>query len=69
MVARPDVLGCGAGLVGLGAAVAAACSGAKTMVVERMGFAGGRRRGFRDARADGRGRTRADYLFALQCQW
>ena len=38
-VARPDVLVCGAGLVGLGAAVVAARSGAKTMVVERMGFA------------------------------
>ena len=41
VVARPDVLVCGAGLAGLGAAVAAARSGAKTMVVERMGFAGG----------------------------
>ena len=41
VVARPDDLVCGAGLAGLGAAVAAARSGAKTMVVERMGFAGG----------------------------
>jgi len=41
IVAQPDVLVCGAGLAGLGAAVAAARSGAKTMVVERMGFAGG----------------------------
>ena len=41
IIARPDVLVCGAGLAGLGAAVAAARSGAKTMVVERMGFAGG----------------------------
>ena len=37
----PDVLVCGAGLAGLGAAVAAARSGAKTMNVERMGFSGG----------------------------
>ena len=41
VVARPDVLVCGAGLAGLGAAVAATRSGAKTMVIERMGFAGG----------------------------
>ena len=39
--ARPDVLVCGAGLAGIGAAVAAARGGAKTMVVERNGFAGG----------------------------
>ena len=38
---RPDVLVCGAGLAGIGAAVAAARGGAQTMVVERMGFAGG----------------------------
>src|SRR5262249_36377601 len=38
---RPDVLVCGAGCAGIGAAVAAARSGASTLVVERMGFAGG----------------------------
>jgi hypothetical protein len=41
IVATPDVLVCGAGLAGIGAAVAAARGGAKTMVVERLGFAGG----------------------------
>lgn len=41
VVATPDVLVCGAGLAGIGAAVAAARSGAKTLVVERNGFAGG----------------------------
>lgn len=41
VVARPQVLVCGAGLAGIGAAVAAARGGAKTMVVERNGFAGG----------------------------
>ncbi len=40
-VATPDVLICGSGLAGIGAAVAAARSGARTMVVERNGFAGG----------------------------
>jgi hypothetical protein len=38
---RPDVLVCGAGCAGIGAAVAAARSGASTLVVERLGFAGG----------------------------
>jgi hypothetical protein len=38
---KPDVLVCGAGLAGIGAAVAAARAGAKTMVVERCGFPGG----------------------------
>jgi glycine/D-amino acid oxidase-like deaminating enzyme len=38
---RPDVLVCGGGLAGLGAAVAAARAGADTLLVERMGFAGG----------------------------
>jgi 2-polyprenyl-6-methoxyphenol hydroxylase-like FAD-dependent oxidoreductase len=41
MAATPDVLVCGAGLAGIGAAVAAARAGARTMVVERNGFAGG----------------------------
>lgn len=41
LIAKPDVLICGAGLAGIGAAVAAARGGAKTMVVERNGFAGG----------------------------
>ena len=40
-IAHPDVLVCGAGLAGIGAAVAASRHGAKTMVVERNGFAGG----------------------------
>ena len=38
---RPDVLVCGGGLAGIGAAVAAARTGASTLLVERMGFAGG----------------------------
>ena len=41
IVARPEVLVCGAGLAGIGAAVAAARGGARTMVIDRMGFAGG----------------------------
>lgn len=41
LIAEPDVLVCGAGLAGIGAAVSAARAGAKTMVVERNGFAGG----------------------------
>lgn len=41
IIATPDVLVCGAGLAGIGAAVAAARGGAKTLVVERMGFAEG----------------------------
>lgn len=41
IIARPEVLVCGAGLAGIGAAVAAARGGAKVMVVERNGFAGG----------------------------
>src|SRR5204863_8806050 len=38
---RPDVLVCGAGCAGIAAAAAAARSGASTLVVERLGFAGG----------------------------
>ncbi len=41
IVATPDVLVCGAGLAGIGAAVAAARTGASVLVVERNGFAGG----------------------------
>jgi glycine/D-amino acid oxidase-like deaminating enzyme len=37
----PDVLVCGGGVAGLGAAAAAARAGADTLLVERMGFAGG----------------------------
>jgi hypothetical protein len=38
---QPDVLVCGGGVAGVGAAVAAARTGASTLLVERMGFAGG----------------------------
>ena len=41
VIAEPDVLICGAGCAGLGAAVAAARLGAETLVVERNGFSGG----------------------------
>ncbi len=41
VIAAPDVLVCGAGLAGLGAAVAAARQGASVWAVDRMGFAGG----------------------------
>ena len=41
IIARPQVLVCGAGLAGIGAAVAAARNGAKVMVIERNGFSGG----------------------------
>ncbi|MDA0334594.1 MAG: FAD-dependent oxidoreductase [bacterium] len=41
VVAEPDVLVCGTGLAGIGAAVAAGRNGASVMAVDRMGFAGG----------------------------
>lgn len=41
IVATPDVLVCGAGCAGIGAAVAAARHGARTMVIDRLGFGGG----------------------------
>ena len=41
VVAEPDVLVCGTGLAGVGAAVAAARNGASVMAIDRMGFAGG----------------------------
>ena len=41
VLAEPDVLVCGCGCAGTAAAIAAARTGATTMVVERMGFAGG----------------------------
>ncbi len=41
VVAEPDVLVCGTGVAGIGAAVAAARSGAKVLAVDRAGFAGG----------------------------
>lgn len=41
IIATPEVLVCGAGLAGIGAAVAAARGGATTMIIDRMGFAGG----------------------------
>ena len=41
VVAEPDVLVCGTGLAGIGAAVAAARNGVSVLAVDRMGFAGG----------------------------
>jgi len=41
VIAEPDVLVVGAGPAGIGAAVAAARLGAKTMLIERYGFMGG----------------------------
>ena len=38
IVAEPDVLVCGTGLAGIGAAVGAARNGASVMAVDRMGF-------------------------------
>lgn len=41
VVYTPEVLVCGAGPAGIGAAIAAARSGAQTMLIERYGFPGG----------------------------
>jgi NADPH-dependent 2,4-dienoyl-CoA reductase/sulfur reductase-like enzyme len=41
IIAKPDVLVVGGGAAGLGAAMAAARSGASTLLVERQGFLGG----------------------------
>ena len=41
VVATPDILVCGTGLAGIGAAVSAARNGATVMAIDRMGFAGG----------------------------
>lgn len=41
IIARPDVLVAGGGPAGIGAAIAAARSGVKTMLIERYGFPGG----------------------------
>ncbi|MDF2936796.1 MAG: glucose-inhibited division protein [Paenibacillaceae bacterium] len=41
VIAEPDVLVVGGGPAGIGAAVAAARTGAKTMLIERYGFVGG----------------------------
>lgn len=41
VLARPDVLICGAGCAGVGAAIAAARMGASVLVVDRLGFPGG----------------------------
>lgn len=41
VVAEPDVLVCGTGVAGIGAAVAAARQGASVFAVDRAGFAGG----------------------------
>ena len=38
---KTDVLVCGAGCAGMGAALAAARNNAKTLLIERAGFAGG----------------------------
>jgi hypothetical protein len=41
VIASPEVLVVGSGPAGIGAAIAAARSGAKTMIIERYGFVGG----------------------------
>jgi hypothetical protein len=41
VVAQPDILVCGTGVAGIGAAVAAARQGASVLAVDRAGFAGG----------------------------
>lgn len=41
VISEPDVLVCGVGCAGLGAAVSAARMGAKTVAIEQFGFAGG----------------------------
>jgi len=41
VIAEPDILVVGSGPSGIGAAIAAARSGAKTMIIERYGFVGG----------------------------
>lgn len=41
VVAEPDVLVCGTGVAGIGAAVAAARQGASVLAIDRAGFAGG----------------------------
>ena len=41
VIAEPDVLVCGAGLAGIGAAVSASRNGASVLAVDRAGFAGG----------------------------
>lgn len=53
IVAEPDVLVCGCGCAGIAAAIAAGRTGASTLVVERMGFAGGYITGVVGASFDG----------------
>ena len=53
VIARPDVLVCGAGCAGTVAALAAARNGASVLLVERFGFAGGYITGVIGASFDG----------------
>jgi hypothetical protein len=53
VIARPDVLVCGAGCAGTVAAIAAARNGASVLLVERFGFAGGYVTGVIGASFDG----------------
>lgn len=53
VLARPDVLVCGAGCAGTLAAIAAARQGASVMLIERFGFAGGYITGVIGASLDG----------------